>query len=211
MATLNTSRINIWIRSHHFKGLVHFQNKKKPDNLLNPMSSNNSYFLQLKRNEGLWGKHFRIFLHIVDFSGGSTHPVFTKQSCKESQTAFTKKKVKQSCRKILKLEEKMRWSFSPYSTFFWTKVHRRSTNCAWSFQRDYIMREDTHAHLRASARRAFVIVFRKWLIVSLDKTLIPRMGSCRDLWSCIETAIWTVNLLIPTEVHFMEKNTEMFS
>ncbi len=65
---------------------------------------------------------------------------------------------------------------------------------------------------RVSARRAFVvknniifISFRKWAIVSLDKTLIPQLGSCRALWSCIETAIWTFNPLMPTEVHYMEK------
>ncbi len=50
---------------------------------------------------------------------------------------------------------------------------------------------------RASARRAFgvkkyvyvIYIFRKWLIVLLDKTLIPRLGLCRALWSCTETAI----------------------
>ncbi len=49
--------------------------------------------------------------------GRSTDPVFTKRAFKESQMAINKKKVKQRCRIMLKLEEKMRWSFSPYTTF----------------------------------------------------------------------------------------------
>ncbi len=44
----------------------------------------------------------------------TTDPVFTKQTCKENQMPFTKK-VKQQCWMIFKLEEKMRWSFSPYT------------------------------------------------------------------------------------------------
>ncbi len=42
-------------------------------------------------------------------------------------------------------------------------------------------------------------------IILLDKTLIPRLGSCGALWSCTETAIWTFNPLVPIEVHYMEK------
>ncbi len=67
----------------------------------------------------------------------------------------------------------------------------------------------------ASARRAFVvkkhifIFLRKWLIVLLDKTLVPRL--CRALWSCTETEIWTFIPLAPIEVHYMEKNAGMFS
>ncbi len=49
-----------------------------------------------------------------------------------------------------------------------------------------------NAWSRASTRRVFVVkmyiffffFFWKWQIVSLDKTLIPRLGSCRALWSC---------------------------
>ncbi len=37
------------------------------------------------------------------------------------------------------------------------------------------------------------------------------MGLCRALWSCIETAIWTFNPLVPIEIHYMEKNPGMFS
>ncbi len=44
----------------------------------------------------------------------------------------------------------------------------------------------------------------------LDKTLISRLGSCRALWSCIETAIWTFNPLATIEVHYMEKNPGIF-
>ncbi len=51
----------------------------------------------------------------------------------------------------------------------------------------------------------------KWPIVSLDNTLIPRLGPCRALWSCTETAIWTFNSLALIEVHYMEKNPGMFS
>ncbi len=40
------------------------------------------------------------------------------------------------------------------------------------------------------------------------KTLIPRLGSCRALWSCTKTALWTFNPLGPTEVHYMEENTD---
>jgi len=29
--------------------------------------------------------------------------------------------------------------------------------------------------------------------------------------SCIETAIWTFNLLVPIEVHYLWKNPQMFS
>ncbi len=80
------------------------------------------------------------------------------------------------------------------------------------FQHDYVIRDVADAHRRASARWAFVIFcFRKWPIVSLDKTLNPRLGLCRALWSCTENAIWTFSLLGPTEVHYMERNPGMFS
>jgi len=49
------------------------------------------------------------------------------------------------------------------------------------------------------------------MTVLLDKAPIPRLGSCRALWSCIETANWTFNPLIIVEVHYMEKNPGMFS
>ncbi len=48
-------------------------------------------------------------------------------------------------------------------------------------------------------------------MVSLDKSLTPQLGFCRALWSCIETTAWIFNLLVPIEVHYMEKNPEMFS
>ncbi len=54
-------------------------------------------------------------------------------------------------------------------------------------------------------------LYRKWPIVSLDKTLIPRLGSCRALWSCTETAIWTFNPLVPVKVHYREKNPGFFT
>ncbi len=87
---------------------------------------------------------------------------------------------------------------------------------AWLFQRNYVMREVMDMHCKANARRAFVIekyihlnvifVFGKFLTISLDKTLIPQLGSCRALWSCIETAVWTFNPLTTIEAHYMEKN-----
>ncbi len=83
---------------------------------------------------------------------------------------------------------------------------------AWPFQRDYIMREvellqDKHSWLKS----VYILFFRKWLIIWLDKTLIPRRGSCKAPWSCTETAIWTFNQLATIEVHYMEKNPAMFS
>ncbi len=48
----------------------------------------------------------------------------------------------------------------------------------------------TQSHHRPTAKRAFVLkqiyyyfFYRKWQIVSIYKTLIPRVGSCRALWS----------------------------
>ncbi len=99
-----------------------------------------------------------------------------------------------------------------YPTFFNWSTHRRRINRLWPFQRDYTMCGVVHG--RAGARRAFVVkkyFFRKWPMVSLDKSLIPRLGSCRALWSCIETAIWTFNPFIHIEVHYMQKNPGMFS
>jgi len=40
---------------------------------------------------------------------------------------------------------------------------------------------------------------------------ISQLGWCRALQRCIETAIWTLNRLVPIEVHYMEKNPGMFS
>ncbi len=95
-------------------------------------------------------------------------------------------------------------------------LQRRRTNRVWPFQQDYVMCDDTHHRARASP--AFVvkkciniIFFRKWLIVSLDKALISRLGSCRFLWSCIEAVFFTLKSLATIEVHYMEKNPGMFS
>ncbi len=57
----------------------------------------------------------------------------------------------------------------------------------------------------------YLYFFRKWPIFSLNKTLIPQLGSCRAIRSCIETKIWTFNLLATREVHYMEKIPEMIS
>ncbi len=106
--------------------------------------------------------------------------------------------------------------FHPTLTFS-TRAQRWRNNHAWPFQRDYLMRNIIDTQHRACSRWLFVvkkyilIYFFKWPIVSLDQTLIPRLGSCRALWSCIETVIWTFNPLCPIEVHSMEKNPRMFS
>ncbi len=68
--------------------------------------------------------------------------------------------------------------------------------------------EDEHLWLKKSIL-IYIFFLIKWWIISLDKTLIPQLGSCRALWS-IETAIWTFNPFSPTEVHYMEKNPGMF-
>ncbi len=83
----------------------------------------------------------------------------------------------------------------------------------WTFQHDYIMCEVMDMHCRTSAIWAFVFkkYIIKWQIISLDKPLIPQLGSCRAFWSCIETAVWTFNTLGPIEVHYMEKTPGMFS
>ncbi len=116
------------------------------------------------------------------------------------------KKVKQ-CWMIMKLEEKVRWIFRP-TLPFWTEV-QRWTNHAWHFQCDFEVHEVARAHCRASARWAFVVtfLFRKWPIISIEKTIIPRLGSCRALWSCI----WTFNPLAAIEVHYIEKNPGVLS
>ncbi len=61
-------------------------------------------------------------------------------------------------------------------------------------------------------KSTYICIFlRKWWIFSLDKTPFPQLGLCRALWSCTENAIWTINPLSAIEVHYMEKNPEMFS
>ncbi len=58
----------------------------------------------------------------------------------------------------------------------------------------------------------YIFIFlRKWLIVMLDKTLIPRLGLCRALWSCTETVICTFNPLATIEEYNMEKIHGIFS
>ncbi len=83
----------------------------------------------------------------------------------------------------------------------------------WTFQHGYIMCEVMDMHCRTSAIWAFVFkkYIIKWQIISLDKPLIPQLGSCRAFWSCIETAVWTFNTLGPIEVHYMEKTPGKFS
>ncbi len=66
-------------------------------------------------------------------------------------------------------------------------------------------------HLWLKSIYIFLFFFRKWQIISLDKTLIPRLGSYRALWSCIEIAVWTFNPLATIEAYYMEKNLERFS
>ncbi len=83
-----------------------------------------------------------------------------------------------------------------------------------TFPTDYVIHEVTHG---ASARWAFVIkpyikcYFFYLIDRSLDNALSSRLGACRALWSCIETAIWTLQPVGFIEVHYMEKNPGMFS
>jgi len=49
------------------------------------------------------------------------------------------------------------------------------------------------------------------VIVLLDKTPIHRLESFKALWTvCTETVFWTLNRLVPIEVHYMEEKL-MFS
>jgi len=52
------------------------------------------------------------------------------------------------------------------------------------------------------------------VIVLLDKTLFitwNRLKPFEQFLVCTETVFWTLNRLVPIEVHYMEKNPEMFS
>ncbi len=62
-----------------------------------------------KNSQLIFSSNFKIILHRCR----STDPVFTKWTCEEGQTPFTKnkKKEKQQCSTILKLEEKSVGSF----------------------------------------------------------------------------------------------------
>ncbi len=134
--------------------------------------------------------------------------------CKESQTPFTKKK--NNVGRFWSWMRKFDVVFHPILPF-WTKVHRQRTNHAWPFQHNNVMHDVVYAHCSASARRPFVVknyinyFCRKWQIVSLDKTVIAQLGSCRAFWSRTVTAIWSFNSLATIEVHYMEKNPGMFS
>jgi len=48
----------------------------------------------------------------------------------------------------------------------------------------------------------------------LDKTLIHRLELLKaheQFAVCTESVFWTLNRLVPTEVHYIEKNAGMFS
>jgi len=47
-------------------------------------------------------------------------------------------------------------------------------------------------------------------IVTLNKTLIHSLALFKALRNCTETLIWTLNCLVPIEVHYMEKILEFF-
>ncbi len=49
----------------------------------------------------------------------------------------------------------------------------------------------------------YMFVFRKWLIISLHKTLIPQLGSYRARWSALK-------LQFGPSTHYMEKDHGMF-
>ncbi len=127
---------------------------------------------------------------------------------------FQKKKVKQQCWKILKLEEKMRWSFSPCPNFLNPSTGEELTMCDFSnvikqcvkmLMRITELVQDEHLWLK-SIEIVFCF-FRKLLNILLDKALISRLGSLEPF----EAAIWTFNPLVPVIGHYMEKNPGMFS
>jgi len=79
--------------------------------------------------------------------------------------------------------------------------------------------QESHKHASQNrARQAFELIklklcfcFFKWAIVSLDKTLIHYLVSFKALWTVCSLYCWTLNRLVPIEVHYMEKNPGMFS
>ncbi len=146
---------------------------------------------------------------------GSTDPMFTKRTCKESKIPFTKM-VKQWCLTILKLEEKNRIS---HPSLHFLTIHRQGTNLQGTFlmwlsntwRRACASQSYCKMRIHGSNAYTFFFLFRKWPRVSLDKTLIPRLGLFRTLCSSIETAVWAFNPLIPIEVHYMDKNPGIVS
>ncbi len=127
--------------------------------------------------------------------------------------------------------EKMRWSFSPCPSFLNRNTQRKKrqmedTAAATQTSQADLFNVITY-YVKSSqnrARWAFVFIkhiqffFFKWLIVSLDKTLIHRLVSFIALWSSTETVTLTFNRLESIEVHYMVytvyfqyKNPGMFS
>ncbi len=84
-----------------------------------------------------------------------------------------------------------------------------STNVKWPFQHDCIKHEVVDVHRRSSERWVKKQMFFLFLKMTARLALIPWLVLCRALWSCI--AIWTFNLLVPVEIHYMKKNPGMFS
>ncbi len=89
---------------------------------------------------------------------------------------------------------------------------RWSLRQACPFQHYYVK-----SGTRIENRRAFVFIkhirlltFFKWLIVSLDKTLIHRLISFTALWSCTETVILTFNRLESIETNYMDTTPGVF-
>ncbi len=78
---------------------------------------------------------------------------------------------------------------SPHYTGFFRLRH------TWPFQCDYVMREVVDMHFVVKKYiNYYYYFFRKWQIVSLDKTLIPRLGSCSALEAALKLQF---NLLVP--------------
>ncbi len=133
--------------------------------------------------------------------GGSTNPVFTKRACKENQMPFTKKD------KTMLLddfevggENEMEFFTLPY--LFEPKYSYEELTAHDLFDMNA---QCVKMCLRIVKVFFFFFFFFLWPIVLLDKTVIPRLRSCRALWNC------NLDQLIPIEVHFMEEKSGMFS
>ncbi len=119
-----------------------------------------SFFLQLKRNEGFWGKHSRI---LVDFSGGQSveGPSWSFSAASKDDPSWeirvlSRETVGHFLRKIqiyIVFNHKCSSWTSLASHYVNTHVTHARTLL---FQRDYSMCEDV-AHHRANARWALVV------------------------------------------------------
>ncbi len=99
---------------------------------------------------------------------------------------------------LLQLQNRQISLFYFYFYFFydvWLALHVCFVNTGsvlppTSRVRDYVMHEVKLVQDKNLCLRNIIFLFFwKWPIILLDKTHIYRLGSCRALWSCIETEI----------------------